>query len=125
METVKSINYNAHLSTRALAEQPMPRLGGRRRGATGAAPLFSFGGGFPDPESFPFEGMLQATADMLPAEGKDALTYGDVYGYVGLRELVCEKTRHYEGYEISPDTVMITNGSSHALALACELLVDP
>jgi 2-aminoadipate transaminase len=125
METVKSINYNAQLSTRALAEQPRPRLGGRRRTSTGLAPLYSFGGGFPDPESFPFEGMLQATADMLPKEGKDALTYGDVYGYLGLRELVCQKTRHYEGYEISPDNVMITNGSSHALALACELLVDP
>ena len=37
--------------------------------------LYEFGGGYPDPASFPYEGMIEATADMIKAEGAAAMTY--------------------------------------------------
>ena len=46
-------------------------------------PLYEFGGGYPDPASFPYDGMVEATAKMIKAEGADALTYGDPQGYRG------------------------------------------
>ncbi len=125
MEAVKTTNYAAMLSRRARIEAPASRLLSRRGATSAAAPLYQFGGGFPDPESFPLQELIEATEVMLRQEGREAMTYGAPFGYPGLRELVCQKTRHYEGYEISPDNVLITNGSSHALALAAELLVDP
>jgi 2-aminoadipate transaminase len=125
MEAVKTTNYDPLLSTRAKLELPTSPLIANRRGAAPAlAPLYQFGGGFPDPDSFPFQGLIEANAAMLASEGRDALTYGALYGYQGLRELVCAKTRHYDGFEISPDNVLVTNGSSHALSLAADLLVD-
>ncbi|HEY4911904.1 MAG TPA: hypothetical protein VIJ73_20500, partial [Methylomirabilota bacterium] len=35
---------------------------------------FEFGGGHPDPSSFPYEGMVEATADVMKAEGAPALS---------------------------------------------------
>ena len=53
--------------------------------------LYEFGGGYPDPESFPYEGMIEATKQMIAAEGAAAMTYGEPQGYRGLRELICHK----------------------------------
>ena len=47
--------------------------------------LYEFGGGVPDPESVPYEGMIEATKQMLTEEGAAAMTYGAPLGYRGLR----------------------------------------
>jgi len=121
MGVVKSTNYDALLSRRA-------RIAGARGGlgAAGAAPapLYLFGGGQPDPSSFPYRDIVTATEEALAAEGRQLFMYGDALGYRGLRELVCEKTKHFEGFDITPDELLITNGSSHALSLACDAFVD-
>jgi 2-aminoadipate transaminase len=88
-------------------------------------PTYEFGGGFPDPVSFPYEGMIEATARMMAVEGAAAMTYGDPLGYRGLRELVCEKYERFESFTTSPDNIIVANGSGHALALAFSAFVDP
>ncbi len=123
MDAVKTIDYDTMLSRRATVEVPGPRRGARREAATPF--LYLFGGGFPDPESYPFKELVVVTEQMLQAEGRDAMNYGAPAGYQGLRELVCEKSARYQGFEPSPDDVVIANGSTHGIALAAELLVDP
>src|SRR5216684_4418764 len=86
---------------------------------------YEFGGGFPDPGSFPYDGLVDATARMIKAEGAEALTYGEPQGYRGLRELVCHKYGLFEGLKVGPDNIIISNGSGHALSLAFSALVDP
>ena len=86
--------------------------------------LYDFGGGYPDPESFPYEGMVEATARMMKAEGAQALTYGEPQGYRGLREFVCRKYDLFEGLKVEPENILITNGSGHALSLAFSAFVD-
>jgi 2-aminoadipate transaminase len=86
--------------------------------------LFDFGGGYPDPESFPYEGMIDATARMMKAEGAQALTYGEAQGYRGLRELVCHKYDLFEGLKVTPENIVVSNGSGHALSLAFSAFVD-
>src|SRR5258705_7249547 len=86
---------------------------------------FEFGGGHPDPSSFPYEGMVEATADVMKAEGAPALSYGEPQGYKGLRELVAHKYRLFENLDVSPDNVIVSNGSGHALSLAFSAFVDP
>ena len=88
-------------------------------------PTFEFGGGFPDPVSFPYEGMIEATARMMANEGAAAMTYGDPQGYRGLRELVCEKYERFESFSATPDNIIVANGSGHALSLAFSAFVDP
>jgi 2-aminoadipate transaminase len=88
------------------------------------SPLYEFGGGLPDPASFPYDDIVDATARMIKAEGALALTYGDPQGYRGLRELVCHKYDLFEGLKVKPENLIISNGSGHALSLAFSAFVD-
>ena len=87
--------------------------------------LYEFGGGYPDPASFPYEGMIEATADMLKAEGAAAMTYGEPQGYRGLRELICHKYELFEKMKAEPENIIVANGSGQALALAFGAFIDP
>ena len=111
--------FDALLSTRARYAVPLttPRQS--------MSPLFEFGGGYPDPVSFPYEGMIEATAKMMPAEGAQAMTYGDPQGYIGLRELICHKYQLFEMMKTRPENIVVANGSGQALSLAFSAFVDP
>ena len=87
--------------------------------------LYEFGGGYPDPESFPYEGMIEATTQMMAAEGAAAMTYGDAQGYRGLRELICHKYELFEAFKAEPENIIVSNGSGQALALAFSAFLDP
>src|SRR5262249_379885 len=88
-----------------------------------AEALFEFGAGHPDPGSFPYEGMVEATADVMKAEGAPALSYGEPLGYKGLRELVSHKYRLFENLEVSPDNVIVAKRSGPAPSLALSAVV--
>jgi 2-aminoadipate transaminase len=87
--------------------------------------LYEFGGGYPDPASFPYDGMVEATASMMKAEGAAAMTYGEPQGYRALRELICTKYERFEGFKAAPENIIVANGSGQALALAFSAFVDP
>ena len=87
--------------------------------------LYEFGGGYPDPASFPYDGMVDATASMMKAEGAAAMTYGEPQGYRGLRELICHKYERFEGFKAEPENIIVANGSGQALALAFSAFIDP
>ena len=95
-------------------------LSSRARIGWGVAPAgravadarFEFGGGFPDPASFPYDGLVEATARMIKAEGAEALTYGDPQGYRGLRELVCHKYGLFEGLKVADFSWIAAGGAS-------------
>ena len=86
--------------------------------------LYEFGGGFPDPESFPYEGMIEATKQMMKDEGAAAMTYGEPLGYKGLRELIVHKYELFEGLKVPLENIIVTNGSGHALAMAFSTFLD-
>lgn len=86
---------------------------------------YEFGAGYPDPASFPCDGIAEATARVMKLEGAQALTYGEHQGYRGLRELVCRKYDLFEGLKVGPENLIVSNGSGHALSLAFSAFVDP
>jgi 2-aminoadipate transaminase len=87
-------------------------------------PLYEFGAGQPDPASFPYDGLAEATARVMRREGPGALSYGEYQGYRGLRELICHKYELFEGLKLTPDDVIVSNGSGHALSLAFSAFLD-
>lgn len=97
---------------------------GRPAAWPGGTVEYEFGGGKPDPGSFPYDAIVDATARMMKAEGDQALTYGEPMGYRGMRELLAHKHELFEGLQTSPDNFLLTNGSSHALSLAISMFVD-
>src|SRR3989338_459446 len=107
MTNTPPARFEQLLSSRALIGWGAP--GGTARPVANA--LYEFGGGYPDPASFQYDGMVEATARMMKAEGAEALTYGAPQGYRGLRELVCHKYQLFEGLEVAPENIFVANGS--------------
>lgn len=123
MTTTTAVDWQVLLSTRAqIGRTPVGTLANTTR--TTLPPLYEFGAGRPDPASFPYDALVEATARMMKAEGADALGYGDPLGYVGLRDLVVHKYALFEGLTVARDNVIIANGSGAALGLAISAFVD-
>jgi 2-aminoadipate transaminase len=120
MSTTTEARFEQLLSTRAAIGRTARGGGAWPAGTT----QYEFGGGKPDPGSFPYDELVDATRRMMAAEGAQALTYGEPLGYLGLRELLAHKFDHFEGLQTSPDNFLLTNGSSHALSLAISSFVD-
>ena len=120
MSTTTGARFEQLLSSRAAL--------GRKAGGGPAWPnaptTYEFGGGKPDPGSFPYDEIVEATRKMMAAEGAQALTYGEPLGYRGMRELLAQKFAHFEGLTVDPDNFLATNGSLHALSLVISALVD-
>jgi 2-aminoadipate transaminase len=106
------------LLSRRAAKGPRPPMGG------GPGMKFRFGAGNPDPGSFPYQELVQAMADVMETDGENALSYGAVYGHQPLREWVCHKLKVFEDLEVSPDNVLITNGSGDAIGLISQTFID-
>ncbi|MCC7371501.1 MAG: PLP-dependent aminotransferase family protein [Chloroflexi bacterium] len=122
MATVPGTRWDDLLSSRAQIGWTGPKAGGGPRVLTES--LYEFGGGLPDPASFPHDAMLAATARMLKEEGDAAMTYGEAQGYLGLRKLICHKYELFEDLKVSPDNILVANGSGNALSLAFSAFVD-
>ncbi|MEE8443133.1 MAG: PLP-dependent aminotransferase family protein [Dehalococcoidia bacterium] len=91
----------------------------------GGRPKYDFGTGFPDPDSFPSEGLHEALGRALKEQGRDLVLYPDPQGLPAFREFVVEKLRRERGMIVSPDQVLITGGSGLAIAIYTQLFTNP
>ncbi|PSJ40059.1 aspartate aminotransferase [Zobellella taiwanensis] len=86
--------------------------------------VISFAGGLPNPDFFPNEELQVATAKVLGNKGNGALQYAATEGFGPLREYIAERYRTQHGLQVSPDNILITNGSQQALDLIGKVLVN-
>lgn len=84
--------------------------------------FISFAGGLPNPEFFPIQSIIDASKKVLLNDGKNVLQYGTPEGYKPLREFIVN--RYYKNMDISPDDILITNGSQQGLELIGKLFLD-
>jgi 2-aminoadipate transaminase len=82
-------------------------------------------GGIPDPETLPFDQLLEATRIVLAREGMWALEYGGNYGYEGLRELITTRVDPQPGLDLDASNVSLVSGSAHALHNVFDTFLDP
>lgn len=88
-------------------------------------PKYDFGTGFPDPESFPMDGLHEALGRALKDKGRDLVLYPDPQGHPEMREFVVQKLSRERGMSVHPDQVLMTGGSGPAIALFVQLLTNP
>jgi 2-aminoadipate transaminase len=86
---------------------------------------YDFGTGFPDPDSFPAEGLHEALGRALKDKGRDFVLYPDPQGHPEMREFVAQKLLRERGMSVHPDQVLMTGGSGPAIALFVQLLTNP
>lgn len=90
-----------------------------------SASYISFIYGFPDTATLPNDTVLAATAKALAADPEWALQYGKTTGEATLINVLLDKLKRDQGITASPENMMLTAGSSQAIQLLLDLLVDP
>lgn len=85
----------------------------------------SFVYGFPAPELLPHDLVLNATDAALHQQGEWPLQYAGLVGDKGLRETLIAKLARDQKIIATSANLMLTAGSSQAIAYICDLLLDP
>ena len=95
-------------------------------------PVYSFDQGLPDPALFPIEELKAYLVQTLDVDGAAACTYASEgspedmqYGYIGLRAEIAKLLARQEGRDVSPEGVLLANGSTNGIALAINAHVGP
>lgn len=85
--------------------------------------MISFAGGLPNPKFFPVEELTAASTKALALNGASALQYSTTEGYAPLREYIAARYET-QGVQVSPDEILITNGSQQGLDLIGKIFLD-
>jgi len=86
--------------------------------------VISFAGGLPNPASFPVQELAQASQKVLLYDGGNALQYSTTEGYLPLREFISNRYFIRHGLKISPEEIMITNGSQQGIDLIGKVFIN-
>jgi 2-aminoadipate transaminase len=87
--------------------------------------IISFAGGLPNPGLFPVDGLRDSALDVLDEDGACVLQYATTEGYRPLREYIADFYQEKHHIALSPDNILITNGSQQCLDLIGKVLVNP
>lgn len=86
--------------------------------------MISFAGGLPNPDLFPVEELAEIARDVITGEGKKALQYSTTEGHPPLREWIAARYKKYYHMDVSPDDILITNGSQQSLDLVGKVFIN-
>ncbi len=85
--------------------------------------ITSFAGGLPNPRFFPVRELEEASRKVLSVDGASALQYATTEGFPPLREKIAERYAA-RGTTVSPEEILILNGSQQGLDLAAKIFID-
>ena len=94
-------------------------------GAAGQQPKFPFTMSYPDPSSLPIMETHAAMGEVLEEVGDTPSVYPDAQGYPPLREYVADFLGRERGMDVSPDHILLAEGSGQAIHFVAEALLDP
>ncbi|MCD6546262.1 MAG: PLP-dependent aminotransferase family protein [Thermotogae bacterium] len=87
--------------------------------------MISFGGGVPDPETFPRHELAKISSEIIEKEYKVALQYSTTEGDPILREEYLKLLKRRYGIDgLSLDNILLTSGSQQALDLIGRIFLD-
>jgi 2-aminoadipate transaminase len=117
-----SININNYLSQSA---KHMKKSAIRELLSIANKPeIISFGGGFPNTETFPIEDLKKIMNDLMDEMPEKVLQYGATSGSLALRE---QLVKWYEGVGVkcTVNNLIITTASQQAIDLISKIFIDP
>lgn len=85
--------------------------------------IISFAGGLPSPALIDVDGIRTASNTALEQDGRSVLQYSTTEGYLPLRQFIADRYKKRLGLSISPDEILITNGSQQCLDLVGKVLI--
>ena len=87
--------------------------------------IISFAGGLPNPDLIDAPGIAAAAEKVLRENGSKALQYATTEGDPDLRRFIADRYKKRLGLTVSPDEVLITNGSQQCLDLIGKVFINP
>ncbi len=87
--------------------------------------FISFGGGMPNPASFPMEDLRKIMEDVLSDYGSLALQYGNTVGLNDLRTEIKRLVKETENISSSESEIIVTSGSQQGLYELAKIFVNP
>jgi 2-aminoadipate transaminase len=84
-----------------------------------------FGAGNPDPDSFPWEGLLAAARRVMERDFAGALIYGPSQGEPALREWLANRLNAQEDAGVGPEHFFLTHGSGQAIQMVAQAYLNP
>jgi 2-aminoadipate transaminase len=85
--------------------------------------IISFGGGLPNPKSFPVKEIGEAVSRVLGENGDEILQYSTTEGYLPLREYIANRYLK-QGLKVDADEILITNGSQQGIDLVSKVFLN-
>lgn len=92
--------------------------------AIGDPEMISFGGGLPNPESFPVDDVKEIFNDLIAKNGRKMLQYGATEGYDAL-SLALSRRMKLQGIDCDTTEIVQTAGSQEALYILGKILANP
>ncbi|MGV8136671.1 MAG: PLP-dependent aminotransferase family protein [Mangrovibacterium sp.] len=86
--------------------------------------FISFAGGLPNPELFPVTELAESARVVLEQSSRSILQYAGSLGYYPLREWIARRYGKKYNMDISPEQIVITNGSQQGIDIMAKLLID-
>jgi 2-aminoadipate transaminase len=86
---------------------------------------YDFAVAYPDPDTLPLTGLVDALSAALEREGRDLAYYPVAAGYPPLRELVADKLRRDRQMDLTADDIVLTSGSGEAINMLIQAMTDP
>ena len=86
---------------------------------------YDFAVAYPDPDTLPLTGLVDALGTALEREGRDLAYYPVAAGYPPLRELVADKLRRDRQMDVTADDIVLTSGSGEAINMLIQAMTDP
>jgi 2-aminoadipate transaminase len=97
----------------------------RPRGGATPHPKYDFAVAYPDPDSLPLDGLVEALKTALDREGRDLAYYPEFEGLRSLRRFVAEKLTRDRNMKVSEEEVVLTAGSGEGIGMLIQALTDP
>lgn len=86
--------------------------------------IIAFGGGNPNPTTFPVDEIARITADVFKTNSVSVLQYGHSEGYAPLRETLKVHLAKQEGISFDSNELFIVSGAQQAADLLTKVLVN-
>jgi 2-aminoadipate transaminase len=87
--------------------------------------MISFGGGLPNPETFPSNELKDILDDIMDNYASSALQYGQTEGLPELKDQLAEYLKRDENINVAPENIMLTTGSQQALYALPIIFANP
>ncbi len=88
------------------------------------AEVISFAGGLPNRQFFPVDSLQAAANSVFKEQGAGCLQYSNSEGLIELRQFIADRYARDQDIKVSPDNILITNGSQQALDLIAKITIN-